>query len=83
MEKSNDDAIIGRRIRQLRQKRNWKQAEFAVRLKISQPDVSRIETGKISCTNNIYQIVYVLEIKIDELLDGINPKLKAELEICL
>lgn len=77
---NNDNVLIGKRIRELRQKRNWKQSDLALQLGISQPDVSRIETGKISCTNNIYQIVSVLKIKIDDLIDGINPQLRSELE---
>lgn len=67
-------SIIGKNIRQLRQKNGWSQGEVAKRLKISIPAFSKIETGITDINiSRLNQIATLFEIStLDIISSGIS-----------
>lgn len=61
---------LGKKIAELRKKKDWTQVEFAKKLKIHRTAVTRIELGKVNSTiNMLRKIAKTLDIKMIELLD--------------
>ncbi len=61
--------IIGKNIRQLRQKNGWSQSEVAKRLKISIPAFSKIETGITDINiSRLDQIARLFEVSTLEII---------------
>lgn len=70
-------SIIGKNIRQLRQKNGWSQGEVAKRLKISIPAYSKIETGITDINiSRLNQIATLFEISTLEIIS--SGSLKSE-----
>lgn len=64
-------SIIGKNIKQLRQKKGWSQAEVAKRLKISIPAFSKIETGITDINiSRLNQIAKVFEMSTLEIISS-------------
>jgi transcriptional regulator with XRE-family HTH domain len=64
-----DMQIIGKKIKQLRQKRDWNQGDVAGKLNLSIPAMSKIETGVTDINiARLIQIARVFEISLMELL---------------
>lgn len=61
---------LGKRIAELRKKKDWTQLEFAEKLKIQRTALTRIELGKVNSTiNMLRKIAKALDVKMIELLD--------------
>lgn len=61
---------LGKRIAELRKKKDWTQLEFAEKLKIQRTALTRIEVGKVNSTiNMLRKIAKALDVKMIELLD--------------
>jgi transcriptional regulator with XRE-family HTH domain len=61
--------LLCKKIKYLRQQRNWSQEELARRIGVSAPSVSKIEAGVTDITlSGIRQIAGVYELSIAELL---------------
>ncbi|HEY4195453.1 MAG TPA: helix-turn-helix transcriptional regulator [Mucilaginibacter sp.] len=68
MQKTIQNSLC-KKIRYLRQQRNWSQEELARRIGISAPSVSKIEAGVTDITvSGIKQIAVAYELSIAELL---------------
>ena len=68
--------IVGKKIRRLRQNKDWSQADVAKQLKISAPAYSKIEDGTTSINLlRLDQLAILFELNIIDLLleDGENP----------
>ncbi len=68
--------IIGKNIRQLRQKNGWSQGEVAKRLNISIPAFSKIETGITDINiSRLAQIANLFEVSTMDIIskEGENP----------
>ncbi|RZJ88403.1 MAG: XRE family transcriptional regulator [Chryseobacterium sp.] len=68
--------IIGKNIRQLRQKNGWSQGEVAKRLQISIPAFSKIETGITDINiSRLEQIASLFEVSTMDIIsrEGENP----------
>lgn len=62
-------SIIGKNIKQLRQKNGWSQGEVAKRLKISIPAFSKIETGITDINiSRLNQIATLFEISMIDII---------------
>ena len=75
--KPNDNlmSIIGKNIRQLRQKNGWSQGEVAKRLKISIPAFSKIETGITDINiSRLNQIATLFETSTLDIISSGNLK---------
>jgi transcriptional regulator with XRE-family HTH domain len=60
---------LGKRIAELRKKKDWTQVEFAEKLKIQRTALTRIELGKVNSTiNTLRNISKTLGIPVDELV---------------
>jgi transcriptional regulator with XRE-family HTH domain len=69
--------ILGKKIRKLRQNKQWSQRDVAKKLNMSIPAYSKIETGITNINMlRLDQIAILFELSIIELLigDGINPQ---------
>jgi transcriptional regulator with XRE-family HTH domain len=69
--------IIGKNIRQLRQKKSWSQGEVAKRLNISIPAFSKIETGITDINiSRLDQIATLFEVSTMDIIsrEGENPQ---------
>ena len=70
--------IIGKNIRQLRQKKGWSQGEVAKRLQISIPAFSKIETGITDINiSRLEQIAALFGVSTMDIIsrEGENPNL--------
>lgn len=68
-------SIIGKNIRQLRQKNGWSQGEVAKRLKISIPAFSKIETGITDINiSRLNQIATLFETSTLDIISSGNLK---------
>lgn len=67
--------IIGSRIRNLRNERNWSQEELAHRADISRSHMGRIERGEGAATiGSLEKVSNALEIEFEELFTFTNSK---------
>ena len=63
--------IIGKNIRQLRQRNGWSQGEVAKRLKISIPAFSKIETGITDINiSRLDQIAHLFQVSTLEIISN-------------
>lgn len=70
---------IGKKIRLLRQKKNWSQADIAVKLGISIAAFSKIEKDQTDVSlSRLHQIADALEISIADLILTPQERSKAE-----
>lgn len=79
-----DTDTAGWRVRQLRIKNGWSQAEVAKRLKLSIPAFSKIEIGVTELTViRVIELAEIFQVSVLEILvkDGENAFLKARAKI--
>ena len=70
--------VIGKNIRQLRQKNGWSQGEVAKRLDISIPAFSKIETGITDINiSRLDQIARLFEVSTLEIISNGSENLQA------
>ena len=63
---------LGKRIRDLRQKRSWRQIDLAAHAELSKTHISDLETGKREIgLDALKRIAEALDKTLSELLDGI------------
>ena len=75
MEKENFNNAIGKKVKELRLKQNWTQRDVAIRLGISIPAFSKIETGITDInTGRLIQIADLFEVPVAELSSGLKEK---------
>lgn len=61
---------VGKRIKQLRKERNWKQSRLATECNMDEQNISRIETGRTSPTlKTLLKIATVFKMSPAELID--------------
>ena len=76
--------IVGKKIRRLRQNKDWSQADVAKQLNISAPAYSKIEDGTTSVNLlRLNQLAILFELNIIDLLigDSLNPHTKGLEEV--
>lgn len=59
--------IFGDKIRELREARDWSQAELARRSGVAQPTISSIEAGEQRTSRKLPKIAAALEVKVSDL----------------
>jgi transcriptional regulator with XRE-family HTH domain len=65
--------LLGKRIRQLRVERGWRQIDLAAETGIHENYVSELEKGrKEICLRTLQTIAKALDLKMAELLDGLD-----------
>lgn len=65
-------AVLGKRIRDLRRKRGWRQIDLAVHAELSKTHICEIETGKREIgLEALKRIADALETSLSKLLEGI------------
>jgi transcriptional regulator with XRE-family HTH domain len=65
--------LLGRRIRELRKARGWRQLDLAEQAGINENYVSDLELGrKEACLKTLSTLAQAFGIKLDELLRGIE-----------
>jgi transcriptional regulator with XRE-family HTH domain len=61
--------LLGKRIRQLRQKRGWRQIDLAEHSGVREVHISHVERGtREICLRNIVAIAGALEVRLSELM---------------
>ena len=60
--------MIGARIRELRRKRGWSQAQLGAMIGFSQSKISKIEHGDWDSLSDLKLLAAALEVKIEELM---------------
>lgn len=75
MENENFNLVFGKKVRELRLSNNWSQANVAVKLNISIPAVSKIETGVTdSNMTRVMEIADLFNVTVNDLLVGLANK---------
>jgi transcriptional regulator with XRE-family HTH domain len=70
---------LGNRVKKLRKKKGWTQAELGRKLGESAMNIANIETGRVDNPRYLSKLVIVLGTSVSYLLDGIEPnKIKVE-----
>ena len=65
-------AVLGKRIRDLRRKRGWRQIDLAVHAELSKTHLCDVETGKREIgLEALKRIADALEVSLSKLLEGI------------
>jgi transcriptional regulator with XRE-family HTH domain len=65
-------AVLGKRIRELRRRRGWRQIDLAVHSELSKTHICEIETGKREIgLEALKRIADALDTSLSELLKGI------------
>jgi transcriptional regulator with XRE-family HTH domain len=65
--------IIGNRIREFREKKQWTQAELSERLQITRSSITNIESGRQKIQlDTLYQIALALNVEIELFLPTLN-----------
>lgn len=70
MNNKENDRLVGLRIRDLRKSLNMRQADLAKKIKLTQPNLSRIEHGEVSAMKYINQLAVALGTRIEYLVNG-------------
>ena len=64
---------LGRKIRDLRRKRGWRQIDLAAHAELSKTHICELETGKREVgLNTLERLADALEVKMSELLKAIG-----------
>ena len=70
----NSAMTLGRKIRELRQQRDWSLAELSKRSGVALSSLSRIETGRMTGTLESHiQVAKSLGVRLPELYAGLDP----------
>jgi transcriptional regulator with XRE-family HTH domain len=68
--------LLGRRIRELRKARGWRQIDLAEQAGLNENYISDLEIGKKEiCLRSIQRIATAMGLKMTELLDEVEQKL--------
>ena len=70
---SDVQTLLGNRIRKLRQDRGWRQLDLAEQAGLNENYISDLELGrKEACLNTLSTLSQAFEIKLAELLKGVD-----------
>jgi transcriptional regulator with XRE-family HTH domain len=70
---NNICVLLGARIRELRKKRRWRQLDLAEHAKLNENYISDLEIGKKEiCLKSLQAIAKAFDLKIDELMRGVE-----------
>jgi putative transcriptional regulator len=65
------EVSVKNKLRELREKRNWSQAELGERLEVSRQTVNALETEKYDPSLPLaFRIARLFKLKIEEIFDG-------------
>lgn len=64
--------LIGKKIRALRENKNWSQKDFGLRIGLKQSSITEIEQGKkLASMDKIYKMLEVFDISFDYLFEDV------------
>jgi transcriptional regulator with XRE-family HTH domain len=64
--------LLGKRIRELRKRRGWRQIDLAEHAGVNENYISDLETGKKEvCVRMLQKIAFGLDVSIANLMDGL------------
>lgn len=80
----NATKLVGERIRDIRNGRNWSQEELADRANISRSYMGEIERGQSSATiESLEKITDALEISLEDLFKNLKPQSNSQLTLLI
>lgn len=77
--KEDVDKYIGKKIKELRKKREWSQDQLALRISLEQSTISDLEKGKCNAAHHIYNAAIAFGVSVDTLFP--QPKESMERRI--